>query len=74
LVFNKIDALEAERRPLHLSDLFEVDGVSTPRVFVSARSGEGLPELRAQLAAVVRKAMPGQITPDYTKQFDDATP
>jgi GTP-binding protein HflX len=74
LVFNKIDALEAERRPLHLSDLFEVDGVSTPRIFVSARSGEGLPELRAQLAAVVRKAMPGQITPDYTKQFDDATP
>ncbi len=74
LVFNKIDALEMERRPLHLVDRFEVDGVSIPRVFVSARSGEGLPELRTELAAIVRQAMPGQITPDYTGQPDDATP
>jgi GTP-binding protein HflX len=74
LVFNKIDALEMERRPLHLVDRFEVDGVSIPRVFVSARSGEGLPELRTELAAIVRQAMPGQITPDFTGQPDDATP
>ena len=74
LVFNKIDALEMERRPLHLVDRFEVDGVYIPRVFVSARSGEGLPELRTELAAIVRQAMPGQITPDYTGQPDDATP
>ena len=47
LVFNKIDALEPERRPLHLADMFEVDGVAVPRVFVSARTGEGLPALRA---------------------------
>jgi GTP-binding protein HflX len=74
VVFNKIDALEMERRPLQLVDRFEVDGVSIPRVFVSARSGEGLPELRSELAAIVRQAMPGQITPDYTGQPDDATP
>ncbi len=74
VVFNKIDALEMERRPLQLVDRFEVDGVSIPRVFVSARSGEGLPELRTELAAIVRQAMPGQITPDYTGQPDDATP
>lgn len=74
LVFNKIDALETERRPLHLSDRFEVDGVAVPRVFVSARSGEGLPALRAELAAIVLKAMPGQTAPDFPGQFEDATP
>jgi GTP-binding protein HflX len=74
LVFNKIDALETERRPLHLTDSFDLDGVSIPRVFVSARSGEGLPELRAQLAAIVCQAMPGQAAPDYASHFDDATP
>lgn len=74
LVFNKIDALETDRRPLHLSDRFEVDGVAVPRVFVSARSGEGLPALRAELAAIVLKAMPGQTAPDFPGQFEDATP
>ena len=53
LVFNKLDALEKERWPLQLSDTFDVDGVRVPRVFVSARSGEGLPALRQQLANMV---------------------
>jgi GTP-binding protein HflX len=53
LVFNKLDAVEKERWPRHLSDVFEVDGVRVPRLFVSARSGEGLSELRRQLASMV---------------------
>lgn len=53
LVFNKLDALENERRPLQLVDTFEVDGVQLPRIFVSAQTGEGLPELRHQLAMMV---------------------
>lgn len=53
LVFNKLDALEKSRWPLHLSDMFEVDGVRVPRLFVSARTGEGLPGLRRQLASRV---------------------
>ena len=53
LVFNKLDALEKEQWPLHLSDTFEVDGVRVPRLFVSARTGEGLPGLRQQLASMV---------------------
>ncbi len=53
LVFNKLDALEKSRWPLHLSDMFEVDGVRVPRLFVSARTGEGLPALRRQLASRV---------------------
>ncbi len=53
LVFNKLDALEKSRWPLHLSDMFEVSGVRVPRLFVSARTGEGLPALRRQLASRV---------------------
>ncbi|CAA2106293.1 GTPase HflX [Variovorax paradoxus] len=50
LVFNKLDALESTQRPLHLQDEMEIDGVQVPRIFLSARSGEGVPMLRAELA------------------------
>jgi GTP-binding protein HflX len=50
LVFNKLDALPTERRPMAMKDTFDIDGVQVPRVFVSARSGEGLPMLRTELA------------------------
>ena len=53
LVFNKLDALENSALPLHLEDMFEIDGVQTPRVFVSARNGEGLAALRSQIAAKI---------------------
>ena len=55
LVFNKLDALEKSRWPLHLTDMFEVkdafsDSVKrVARVFVSAQTGDGLPELRQLL-------------------------
>ena len=55
LVFNKLDALEKSRWPLHLSDMFEIkDAFSesakrVERVFVSAKSGDGLPDLRRLL-------------------------
>ena len=50
LVFNKIDALPEGKRPRALRDTLEVDGLERPRVFISARTGEGLPELREALA------------------------
>jgi GTP-binding protein HflX len=57
LVFNKLDALENSRWPLHLSDTYEVkDAFSqvtrrVQRVFVSAQTGEGLPQLRQLLSS-----------------------
>jgi len=58
LVFNKLDQLEETQRPRALRDTIEVAaGVRVPRVFISAQSGEGLPELRAILAEAV-VAMP----------------
>ena len=50
LVFNKLDALDEAQRPVRMGDEMEIDGVRTPRLFISARSGEGLPALRAELA------------------------
>ena len=47
LVFNKIDALDADHQPLLLEDFFEIDGVQTPRVFVSAKALQGI-DLLAQ--------------------------
>lgn len=50
LVFNKLDAIEPERQPALLQDMYELDGTPVPRVFVSARSGQGLAQLRQMLA------------------------
>lgn len=50
LVFNKLDALDASRQPAVLVDQMELDGHWLPRIFVSARTGQGLPQLRALLA------------------------
>lgn len=53
LVFNKLDAMPAELRPPQLQDSYEWDGQAVPRLFVSARSGEGLPALRQLLTESV---------------------
>ena len=73
LVFNKVDALPSEQRPLQQVDHFDVDGVSVPRVFVSARSGEGLSQLRTLLANRAQSAMPGQLAPDYPDESDEGS-
>ena len=60
LVFNKLDTIEKTCLPLHLHDMFALkdafDGAthSVQRVFVSARTGEGISVLRELLAAHAR--------------------
>ena len=67
LVFNKLDALEKSRWPLHLSDVFEVkdafcDSVKrVERVFVSAKTGDGLPRLRELLSSQAKAGAPQDI-------------
>ncbi|MFS2036703.1 GTPase HflX [Polaromonas sp. CT11-55] len=62
LVFNKLDAIEKDSLPLQLQDMFELRDAfegssrSAERVFVSARTGEGLPLLRALLAGYAAHA------------------
>lgn len=66
LVFNKADALPPEREPITPEDSYEVDGRAVPRIFVSARNGQGLDLLRHVLARAVREHLP-----DTAKALDD---
>ena len=65
LVFNKIDALADGQAPVRESDVFELDGLPVPRIFVSSRTSQGVPELRRLLAAEVsRRQGPRTNVPD----------
>lgn len=64
LVFNKIDALEANRQPLALQDSYELDGRQLTRLYVSAAQGQGLSCLRVHLAALADAAQLQRRHPD----------
>jgi GTP-binding protein HflX len=60
VVFNKLDAMDEASIPLVLSDQMELEGQTVPRIYVSAKTGEGLPALRVVLAGQVMSAAGGQ--------------
>jgi GTP-binding protein HflX len=66
LVFNKLDAMSPETRPLQTHDHFQVDGLIVPRFFVSAQTGEGLAALREFLAQEALSSMPE----DHVKSWE----
>jgi GTP-binding protein HflX len=53
LIFNKIDALSEEQKPLVSQDLFDYDGKPVIRIFLSAQTGEGLALLRTLLSQAI---------------------
>lgn len=74
LVFNKLDALENERRPLQLEDTFDLNGVQVPRIFLSAKNGEGVQALRHQLARIVGGGVLAAKDDQYSPESDEAAP
>ena len=80
LVFNKLDGLEPTQRPRLLRDTLEIEGgVRVPRLFMSARTGEGLPELREILAEAVAGTLADSLnvaspSPDARESEDEAAP
>jgi GTP-binding protein HflX len=61
-VFNKLDNLDDAQRPHELSDVLELEGgVRVPRVFVSAKDGTGLPELRRLIATAVAGTLQSEL-------------
>jgi len=50
LIFNKIDALPKDRLPFRRVDTYEHEGRELTRIFLSAKSAEGLDVLRDKLA------------------------
>ncbi|WP_026433875.1 GTPase HflX [Paracidovorax oryzae] len=69
LVFNKLDAVPADQQPLAMQDTYEWDGRQLPKLFVSARTGQGLPELRIQLTAAALAARESPMTPGADAEF-----
>jgi GTP-binding protein HflX len=67
LVFNKLDAVPPEQRPALLQDMYELDGRPVDRLFVSARTSEGLDVLRQKLAQTVLAAQAGMTPGDLTE-------
>lgn len=72
LVFNKLDAMAPERRPVKMEDVFDLGGVQTPRIFLSAVKGEGLAALRRQLACVLTGSIVPAKNGEYFPQSHDA--
>ena len=71
LVFNKIDAMAVLNMPQRMNDSFEVDGVQTPRIFVSAKDSTGTAELRQMLAHIVAQGPAGPaLAPDPPAFFE----
>jgi GTP-binding protein HflX len=71
LVYNKLDRIEPGQRPRVVQDEIErAAGVRVPRIFVSALTGEGLPQLRALIATYAAPVLNSEpvdfILPDGT--------
>jgi GTP-binding protein HflX len=56
LVFNKLDAVTEDGQPMLMQDTYDLEGLQTPRVFISAQRGTGLTALRQLLVDQVRVA------------------
>jgi GTPase len=71
LVFNKLDQLDETQRPRELRDLLEAGiGLRVPRVFISARSGEGMSALRSILSEAVAGTLEGFLNVDNSAPLD----
>ncbi len=71
LVCNKLDRLAADQRPRQAIDEIELDGRRLSRIFVSARDGEGLAELRRLIA---RRVLDADALPAPSPFFADDDP
>ena len=72
LAFNKLDLLDFEKLPAQLHDSYEIDGSQWTRVFVSAYKGEGLAELRKQLAQIVLVSRNSEVPQESEIKFQDS--
>ena len=66
LVFNKLDQVDSTLRPHAVQDVYELAGVPTPRIFLSAQTGDGVAVLRQML---VDKIQAPQETPEDSSDF-----
>jgi GTP-binding protein HflX len=72
LVFNKLDLLDSIKMPSCLQDNYEINGCQWPRIFVSASKGEGLAELRKQLAKIILASRNSDTPQEADIRFQDS--
>jgi GTP-binding protein HflX len=66
LVFNKLDQVEPAQRPHGVQDVYDLAGVPTPRIFLSAQSGDGVAMLRQMLVDKIQgSAAAPVLLPDF---------
>lgn len=65
LIFNKLDQIDPALRPTVLQDIYDLAGVATPRVFLSAQTGDGLPLLRQLLVEKIKGSSAEPVMPDF---------
>ena len=71
VVFNKLDAMDPATLPLELIDVMELKGQNVARIFVSAHTGQGMPDLRGLLAQRVLATHPNQ-GPELPGDLDES--
>ena len=74
LVFNKLDLVEPALRPHAVQDVYDLAGVPSPRIFLSAQTGDGVASLRQML---VDKIQMPEVAPVLQPDFhasDEADP
>ena len=71
LVFNKLDAMDAAQQPRVHGDVYELEpGLVVPRWFVSARTGEGLSDVRQLIAQAALDQERSGAAPKPDPRFD----
>lgn len=74
LVFNKLDAMAPDRLPVQMEDTFDIDGNETPRIFLSAKNGDGLQALRQCLVRTVCEPTHHVDNGEFPVENDDVLP
>jgi GTP-binding protein HflX len=63
LIFNKIDVLDDSHQPRRLQDIYMLDDLAVPRLFLSAQSGLNLDGLRQRLLLQAQAHVATALTP-----------
>jgi len=72
LVFNKLDQVEPTLRPHVVQDTYDLAGLPTPRIFLSAQTGDGVPALRQMLVKTIQAPAAAPVLPaDFHASHED---
>lgn len=74
LVFNKLDQVDPSLRPHAVQDVYELAGVPTPRIFLSAQTGEGVAVLRQMLVEKIQAPQEAPADPSDFHASHEADP